>query len=79
MDSLEYKIEEFEINVKSVMNMEDRSIFINKTFYDNDNEHQMTLYKDHTEYLNQILVKNIILFIMKFTNHTIRELIILNS
>lgn len=44
MDSLEHKIKEFEVNVKSIMNMEDRSTFINKTFYDNDNEHQMTLY-----------------------------------
>lgn len=44
MDSFEYKIKEFEVNVKSVMYMEDRSTFINKTFYDNDNDHQVTLY-----------------------------------
>ena len=44
MDSLEYKSKLFENNLANVMRIEHLETFFNKTYFDNDNMHELTLY-----------------------------------
>ena len=44
MDSIEYKSKLFENNLANVMRIEHLETFFNKTFFDNDNRHELTLY-----------------------------------
>ena len=44
MDSIEYKSKLFENNLANVMRIEHLETFFNKTYFDNDNMHELTLY-----------------------------------
>ena len=44
MDSIEYKSKLFENNLANVMRIEHLETFFNKTYFDNDNRHELTLY-----------------------------------